>query len=170
MRRPPAPLLLLALVPVSSVLGLARPMVQLDGWGLFVDVWKANLWGDLAFTAGTVLAGWAAARLVRRLAAAGWPAWGCGLAAVPASFLLHWAVYAVSWSFTGNASDSAAHAGQRFLAWTFGRFGDAWGFTFSEGWIGLVACAILVPLAAGWALAQEREAVPGAAAPQPPPA
>ncbi len=50
-------------VPLSSLLGLARAMEE-TGAGTFWDVWAANLWGDLVFTAGTVATGWAVTRLV----------------------------------------------------------------------------------------------------------
>ncbi|MCA1811016.1 MAG: hypothetical protein LC623_03275 [Halobacteriales archaeon] len=154
-----AALLLAALVPVSSLLGLARAMLDQDGLATFAAVWKASLWGDLAFAGGTVAAAWVVAVAGQRLPAFGsWPLAARLPPAVAASFLLHWAVYAMSWSFTGNAANTPEDAGQHFFAWTFGNLGDAWGWTFEWGWPGLLFCALAVPLAA--ALLERRWAMP----------
>ncbi len=85
-------LLMVVTVPVSSLLGLARAMKE-TGAGTFVDVWTANLWGDLAFTAGTVAVGWAIARLMARLH----PRHGrvSLVALAPVALVLHWAIYAL---------------------------------------------------------------------------
>lgn len=152
-RRLWAALLLVLFVPASSLLGLARPMAELDG-GLFLDIWRANLWGDLAFTLGTVAAGAATGRLVawawrdpaRRPAA---------LAAVPLSLALHWAVYALAWSFTGPSDG--------FWSWSFAPEAGVWRFTWDWGWPGLLFCACAAPVAA-FALQAARTrapAVPG---------
>lgn len=139
------PLLLVAFVPASSVLGLARPMWDDEaggGWRLFADVWQANFWGDATFTLGTLGAGWAVARMV---AAGMRDPKGAGLLlAVPASFLLHWLVYALSWSSTGPADES-------FWAWTFDgdTFRDSWRFTWDWGWPGLAFTAVAGPVG-GW--------------------
>jgi hypothetical protein len=143
-----AALLLAALVPASSLLGLARAMLDQDGLATFAAVWKASLWGDLAFAGGTVAAAWAVAVAGRSQPVASWPLAVRMPLAVAASFLLHWNVYAVSWSFTGNAANTPEDAGQHFFAWTFGNLGDAWGWTFEWGWPGLLLCALAVPLAA----------------------
>jgi len=150
MDRKLAALLLIGLVPASSVLGLARPMLDQDGWNTFVAVWRSNLWGDLVFTGGTVAAAWAVAVLGRRWATRLEPSGPLWLAMVPLSFMLHWAVYAFAWAFTGNGAESAPESGRHFFDWTFARLGDAWGFTFQWGWIGLLFCAVAVPLIAYW--------------------
>lgn len=160
--------LLLAFVPISSVLGLARPMVddEVDGgWGLFADVWEANFWGDLVFTLGTIGAGLAVAWLVMTALRSDKQV-PLALLAVAASFVLHWAVYAFSWSFTGATDD-----GDAFFAWHFEMLyddsgwehGSAWGFTWTWGWPGLVFAAIAGPLGA-WLVAR-RAAYEAAPAP-----
>lgn len=148
---------LLLTVPLSSLLGLARAMAEEDP-GLFGDVWSANLWGDLVFMGGTVAAGLAVARLVRRLR----PGLG-GLAfavAAPASFLLHWAVYALSWTLTGPQMFD----GGSFVGVTLEGFPDAWSFTAKWGWPGLLAMAAISP-ALAWSRpesAERAEATPPA--------
>ncbi len=150
--------LLLVLVPISSLLGLLRPVVddELDqDWGLFGDVWQANFWGDLVFTVGTIasglLAGWLAVRGSR-----GPGAWRDLALAIAASFLAHWLVYAFAWSFTITLLDEAP----RFWGAGFRMFYDeplvdsetAWGFVMEWGWPGLVFAAVSCP-AAAWFLA-----------------
>jgi hypothetical protein len=144
--------LAIAFVPVSSVLGLLRPMLE-HGGDWFGKVWGANLFGDIVFTLGTVAAVLGTAGIMRRVAmvsagSAPWTTLGVGVAA---SFILHWAVYAFAWSFTfGSIADSAAHP---FLDFTFsmaGTQGNAWVFTFQQGWIGLLFAALAAPLATWW--------------------
>jgi hypothetical protein len=159
-------LLCLALVPLSSLLGLSRPMWELNGWTTFAAVWKSNLWGDLVFTAGTAGAAWATLWAGRNLRTAGTPIWQWTLVA-PLSFALHWMVYAFSWSFTGNGSDTAAASGQHFWSWTFGHLGNSWSFTFEWGWIGLAFCAVAVPAVGAWL--QMRPVLPADEAIFPPP-
>lgn len=47
-------------VPVSSVLGLLRRMIE-SGPSIVWDVWGANLWADLFFVGGTLGTVWASA-------------------------------------------------------------------------------------------------------------
>lgn len=47
-------------VPVSSLLGLLRPMVR-GGGGIWATMWSANLWADLVFIVGTVGTFWLSA-------------------------------------------------------------------------------------------------------------
>jgi hypothetical protein len=141
-------LLLAVTVPLSSLLGLARAMEE-AGAGLFYDVWAANLWGDLVFIGGTVGAGLAIRHLVARVVAP--PAWRFA-AAVPAAFLLHWAVYACSWTLTGASGDDG------FFAVQAGNFAEAWPFTLEWGWIGLLAMALLGPALALRTVAKAPEA------------
>jgi hypothetical protein len=145
-------LVLVLTVPVSSLLGLARPMSKV-GAQVFGDVWTANLWGDLIFTGGTLAAGWAAARLVQRLRPSG-PSLAA-VAAVPVAFLLHWAVYACAWTFTG--------ANDGFLDPSPHGFGRAWAFTFEWGWIGLLAMAAMGP-ALAWSQGKAERQAPAPAA------
>ena len=158
-------LLLLLTVPASSLLGLARAMMRMDG-SIFASVWKANLWGDLAFVAGTVAAG---AVLLKAL-----PGWlrrwgmaGLGLSAVLA-LLLHWAVYALAWGFTVQSfSDHAAHPFLSFgYQWSAGD-GNVAIFTWQWGWPGLAAMAFIGPALAHWATKQAgRDAAPAPAGPE----
>ncbi len=131
-------------VPLSSLLGLARAMEE-TGAGTFWDVWAANLWGDLVFTAGTVATGWAVTRLVAGTGSL--QGKGALAVAVPASFLLHWAVYAFSWTLTGNAFGDG---GEFFFIQVDG-FLESWQFTWEWGWPGLAAMAFVSP-ALAWAL------------------
>jgi len=128
-------LLLAATVPVSSLAGLGKAMATTDGWPLFLGIWEANLWGDLVFALGTIAAGLAVLAVVRRgrhrRAGATWAL------AVPLSFLLHWAVYACAWTFTGEAD--------HFWSARVDGFPHAWDFTWTWGWPGLLLMAALGP-------------------------
>lgn len=142
-------------VPLSSLLGLAIAMSY--GAEAFFEVWGANLWGDLAFTAGTMAALVAAARFVpygtdpghrRRLALA-----------APLSFLLHWTVYALSWLQTGAALDHG-----HFLSVNAAGLGESYQWTLGWGWPGLLAMSIYGPVLA-WRVQRAGDPV---AAPAPP--
>lgn len=158
--------LLLALVPASSVLGLGRAMVETSP-DTFVEVWAANFWGDLVFVVGTLLVSNTTFVLMHRTQSR---KRAVGLA-IPVTFLLHWAVYAASWSLTGPV--------------LFDGSGDFWGlaavgfpaalrFTFEWGWPGLVAMAALVPAVAARVLwpadSHARTATATPRTPRPPPA
>jgi hypothetical protein len=131
--------LLLALaVPASSLLGLLRPMLEEGNLRVFGQVWAANAWGDLVFTAGTIAASWVVARWIARTPE---DRRGDRLAfAAIGAFVLHWAVYAVAWTLTGWA-----YSGHGFWGVHLGGFPDAWMFTLQWGWPGLAAMAIAGP-------------------------
>src|ERR1051326_1206382 len=136
--------ILLALtVPLSSLLGLMRAMLRMDG-SIFADVWKANLWGDAVFVAGTLATGALVARALRAWVGR-WGALGLGLSAACA-LLLTWATYALAWSCTAlSFSDHADHPFAAFaFQWSAGD-GDAAIFTWQWGWPGILAMAVVAP-------------------------
>src|SRR5688572_4821052 len=124
-------LLLIAFVPISSLLGLARPMKEVGG-RVFIDVWVANFWGDLVFTAGTIAAGLAVGLLVSRALKVPDPSrTGLLIASVGLSFVLHWAVYALSWSITSTGLFREASL-RNFFSFDFqmASYGEnSWNFT-----------------------------------------
>lgn len=179
--RPIAITLLVCTVAVSSVLGLTRAMTDepVDGgWGILGDVWGANLYGDLVFVTGTIgasaLCAIAMVRALQRTRTTPEAILGF-LLIVGIGLLLHWAVYAVSWSmsmegtlesyFERNGDSDEADTG--FWEWNWDMAYDepmlglesAWTFTWCWGWAGLTATALLVP-AITWAMAVQRRSRP----------
>lgn len=154
-------LALLALtVPLSSLLGLA-PAMGVGGPEMFPAVWSANLWGDLAFAAGTVAATVAVARVMDRVQPG---RRGLAFAAgVPVAFLLHWAAYAVAWTLTFASFGEDAP----FLAVQPVGFGEALVFTVQWGWMGLAVMSLASPGLALWALARDDKARSAAEPPDP---
>jgi len=129
---------------LSSWLGLAGESFWRDLGGaaeFFVDVWSASLWADAVFTVGTLVAFALAWRWAHR---AHW------VAALAGGFLLHWAVYWMSFlslpDVVGGEDgvvESAAEAITFVLDW---------------GWVGLVFAAV-APVATLW-LVRARSATP----------
>ena len=140
-----AALLALLFIPLSSLLGLSRPMVDMGG-GLFMEVWAANLWGSLLFAAGTAgtfllvwaICSWAARNLQDRAQM------GVVLALVPLALFATWAVYATSWSFTGVSLDDSAFGFLYFASVWDGN----WNFVWEWGLPGILAMAVSMPAAA----------------------
>lgn len=179
--------LLLAFVPASSLLGLVRPMTDEpvdDGWQVFGDVWSANFWGDMTFVVGTVAAGTLVAMMVGFASRAGRPTRQRVLllvACVAASVLLHWAVYAFSWSLTihpylddtfGEQDGFESDHDTGFWSWDWDMMysepllglENAWTFTWCWGWAGLVFAGLAGPLGA-WLLSRTPAPVPARATP-----
>lgn len=133
-------ILLVLAVPVSSFFGLLRPSVEFGaGW---IGVWSLNLWADVVFTLGTMLAVYLTAVLMRRARAVAPPLEVFAVGAL-LSFLLHWGVYVLSWSFAVSL-DGEPHG---FLAWgvAAGFLVSGWPFILRFGLPGLVVMALLVP-------------------------
>jgi hypothetical protein len=133
--------LLVAYVPVSSLLGLMKPMGDIGGQ-VFGDVWEANLWGDLTFTFGSMGTALLVALYVRL-------AWQTADArrvlvvlAVPLAFGATWLVYFLSWSMSGPAGDG------QFFHWAAQFEADVWEVVWDWGKAGIWAGAFLVPLIA----------------------
>lgn len=141
-------ILLAITVPLSSLLGLLRAMLRMDA-SIFASVWKANLWGDIVFVAGTLAAGQVVAAGARRWV----PRWGLrGLGLSTAcALLLTWATYALAWSCTAlSFDDHTAHPFAAFaFQWSAGA-GNAAIFTWQWGWPGILAMALLSPALALW--------------------
>lgn len=79
-------------VPVSSILGLLRPILE-EGLGFLGRMWTANAWADLVFAAGTVATVWLSASLAQ---GHGRPTGGRFTGAVLAAFAATYATYLVS--------------------------------------------------------------------------
>lgn len=166
--------LLVCTVALSSVLGLTRAMTDepVDGgWGILGDVWGANVYGDLIFVTGTItasaLCALAMVRALQRTRTTPEAILGFILV-VGIGLLLHWAVYAVSWSLSGegtlesyferNGDSDGEHTS--FWSWSWDMMYDdpllglesSFTFTWCWGWAGLTATALLVP-AVTWAMA-----------------
>lgn len=133
--------LAVALVPFSSFFGLLRPQLEIQGEGnMYWNVWSQNFWGDVIFVAATLAAAWLTWRVMDRLRAQGL-AFMLG-AGMVVGFLLHWVAYALAWSVTG--------ANKSFWGLAVSFYEDSYNvfsFTLDWGWIGLVASALLFPLA-----------------------
>lgn len=175
--RPVAIPLLVCTVALSSVLGLARAMTDEPvegGWGILGDVWGANVYGDLVFVTGTIAASALCAigmvRALQRTRTTPEAILGF-LVIVGVGLLLHWAVYAFSWSLSSEGtleryferSGDGEEGDTSFWEWNWDMRYDepllglesAWTFTWCWGWAGLTATSLLVP-AITWAMAVQR--------------
>lgn len=152
-------LFVVAAVFASSFLGLLRPMMAGTGFNgsLFGQVWRANVWGDLVFVVGTVIAifltlrFWPQAAPVRRGFDTSRLLSVIGVGVI--AFVLMWLVYALSWGFTMQSFLNPNRYTFGTLQFQFSHAnpqndGNALGFTLQQGWVGLVAAGI-TPIVAG---------------------
>jgi hypothetical protein len=123
------------LLPWAPLLILLSSVAGLNLWvAYFGAIWTANLWGDLVFSAGTLLT----VAVGIRASKATHSAVGALLAAAMTAV-----TYVVSYAFAEAGMDGATS----FLG--FAPYGwDSAGFVLSVGWPGLLANGIMVAVVA----------------------